>query len=157
MGPMGPQGPQGPQGPAGPTEKASLLGIETSLTGSSAGSIADDAPIAFDTVDLNNANGISYSATSGTYTFQNAGTYLVNWWVALQCTQTVTQIAFAVSVNGTDVSAAYADVGDGQVSGTALIQITSAPATVQLLNVSGGAVTLAAVAEQAGATILQIA
>ena len=111
----------------------------------------------FDALNANNTIGVNYAPSSGSITVARAGTYLVNWWVAVENAQTATTLAFALSLNGSDVSTSYADVGGGQIYGTAIVNVTSIPATLSLVNRSGEEVTLVTAAGQAELTLVQLA
>ena len=143
--------------PVTPTPAPQLRGMQLSLVGSSAGSVADGACVAFDTLDGNNTLGVTYNACSGQIAVGRTGTYLVNWWVAVENTQTAESLAFALSLNGTDVATSYSDTGGGQIYGTAIVNVTSIPATLTLVNRSCEAVTLATAGGQGALTITQLA
>ena len=132
-----------------------LRGMQLSLTGSSAGSVATEGTVPFDTVDFNNTVGVVSS--HGTITIGKAGTYLVNWWVAMENAQAAESLSFALSLNGIDVQTSYADIGGGQIYGTAIVNVTGVPATLTLVNTSSAAVTLVTAAKQAGLTVTQFA
>ena len=144
-----------------------LRGLETNLTAGAGGTVADGFPIPFNKLISNNALGASF--VTGAVTLTKSGTYLVNWWVAPEISaaaeetgsatagQVSEEISFAVSVNGQIVSGSCAPVGTGQVSGSTLITVTSAPTTVQIVNDSGENVILSSVSAQAGMTIVQFA
>ena len=131
--------------------------MQLSLTGSSAGTVASGSPVLFDTVDVNTTVGIGCTPNSGKVTIGRTGTYLVNWWVAVENAQAAELMAFAVTLNGTDVQTSYADIGGGQVYGSAVVNVTSLPATLSLVNQSGDAVTYATAEGQASMTITQLA
>ena len=131
--------------------------MQLSLVGSSAGSVASGASVAFDTVDCNNALGVTYTAGSGQIAIGRTGTYLVNWWVAIENAQGAESVAFALSLNGSDLATSYSDTGGGQIYGTAIVNVTSIPATLTLVNRSGDAVTLATAAGQGSLTLTQLA
>ncbi len=131
--------------------------MQLSLVGSSAGSIANGACVSFDALNSNNTLGVSYTTGSGQINIARTGTYLVNWWVATCGTQTADTVAFALSLNGSDLATSYSDTGGGQIYGTAIVNVTSIPATLTLVNRSGDAVTLATAAGQGGLTLTQLA
>ena len=144
-----------------------LRGLQATLTAASGGTVADDFPIPFNNLISNNALGASF--VTGTVTLSRPGTYLVNWWVAPEiavaaveadgqgskAVQTATEISFAVSLNGQIISGSCAPVGTGQISGTALVTVTTTPATLQIVNDSGDGIVLAEVSAQAGLSITQ--
>ena len=143
--------------PVTPPPAPQLRGMQLSLEGSSGGTAAANASVPFDTVDANNTLGVSYTAGSGSVTIGRTGTYLVNWWVSIAGTQTAQSLAFAVSLNGSDVQTSYSDIGGGQVTGSAVVNVTSIPTTLQLINRSAAAVTYATAGVQAGLTLTQLA
>ena len=131
--------------------------MQLSLVGSSGGEIAVGGHVAFDALNFNNTLGLSYAPGSGSVTVARTGTYLVNWWVAVENAQTAEVLSFALSLNGSDVATSYADIGSGQIYGTAIVNVTSIPATLSITNRSTDAVTLVTAAGQAGMTITQLA
>ena len=143
--------------PVTPPTPPQLRGMQLSLVGSSAGSVASGACVTFDTVDFDNALGVSYTSGSGQIAVGRTGTYLVNWWVGIESSQSAESVAFALSLNGSDVATSYSDTGGGQVYGTAIVNVTSIPATLTLVNRSGEAVTLATAGGQSSLTLTQLA
>ena len=140
-----------------PPSPPQLRGLQISLVGSSGETIARGASVPFDALNVNNTVGVGYTPSSGVINVGRAGTYLVNWWVAVADEQTAEEIAFALSLNGSDVQTSYSDVGGGQIYGTAIVTVSSLPATLRLVNRSGDEVTLVTAAGQAGLTVTQFA
>ena len=140
-----------------PPAPPQLRGMQLSLVGSSAGSVAHGACVPFDAVNSNNTIGVTYTPTSGVVNLSRTGTYLVNWWVGIESNQSAESVAFALSLNGSDLATSYADLGGGQIVGTAIVNVTSIPATLSLVNRSGNEVTYVTAAGQAGLTITQLA
>lgn len=159
-----------PLPPTPPTPTPKLRGLEATFTAGSGATVADGFPIPFNELVSNNAIGASFA--TGSITLTLPGTYLVHWWVALdptlppaveksgqaaQAGQTATEIGFAASLNGEILSGAYAPCGTGQISGSALVTVTSSPSTLQIVNDSGENVTLAEIpTAQAGVTVTQL-
>ena len=141
--------------PVVPPQPQRLRGMQLSLTGQSAGTLAEGAAVPFDTVNVNNTLGVSYS--QGVITISRTGTYLVNWWIAFENEQTAEKLSFATSTGGVDVQTSNVDIGGGQVYGTAIVNVTSVPTTLQLVNRSGDDITYATVGVQAGLTLTQLA
>ena len=149
--------PPSPFPPVTPPSPPRLRGMQLSLVGSSAGSVVHGDCVDFDAVNSNNTLGLSYTPGSGSITISRTGTYLVNWWVAVENTQTTEMLAFAASLNGSDVATSYSDIGGGQIYGTAIVNVSSIPAALSLVNRSAGDVTLATAGVQAGLTVTQLA
>ena len=140
-----------------PPSPPQLRGLQLSLVGSSAGTITHGASVPFDALNVNNTVGVGYTPSSGVINVGRAGTYLVNWWVAVENAQATDGLAFALSLNGSDVQTSYSDIGGGQIYWTAIVPVSSVPATLSLVNRSGCEVTLVTAAGQAGLTVTQIA
>ena len=143
--------------PVTPPVTPQLRGMQLSLVGSSAEIVESASPVAFDALNFNNTLGISYLPGSGKITVGRTGTYLVNWWVAIENAQSAETVAFALSLNGSDVATSYSDTGGGQIYGTAIVSVGSIPATLTLVNRSGDAVTLATAAGQGSLSLTQLA
>jgi len=131
--------------------------MQLALTNSSGGTVETGGAVEFDTVETNTLQGVSYAATTGTLTFNQVGTYLINWWVGIENAQAAEVLSFALSLNGTDVQTSYSDIGSGQMFGTAIVQVTSIGSTLSLMNRSGAAVTFVTAAGQGGLTVTQFA
>ena len=143
--------------PVTPAPAPQLRGMQLSLVGSSAGSVASEASVAFDTVNSNNALGVSYTSGSGQIVIGRTGTYLVNWWIAVENAQTAETISVALKLNGTPVQTSYSDIGGGQIYGSAIVNVSSISSTLTLVNCSGCEITLATAAGQGGLTLTQFA
>ncbi|GEM_PF-2319945 len=146
-----------------PVQPARLRGTEVLLTGASGGTLANGFPIPFNNLVSNNALGVTFTTSS--VTIARSGTYLVNWWVALEEPVEVENaaagqnagIAFSATLNGSVVSTSYAPGGTDQFSGTALVTVTNTPATLQIINNSGCNVVFGEAGAQAGMTVTQFA
>ena len=147
-----------------------LRGLEATLTAGSGGTVANGFPIPFNDLISNNVLGASF--VTGAVTLTRPGTYLVNWWVALdpsdlsaadseeQTTtndQVTSELSFAVALNGDVLSGSYAPEGIGQMGGSAFVTVQSAPSALQIVNNSGENVLLAETTVQAGMTVTQLA
>jgi hypothetical protein len=105
---------------------------------------------------LNNQSlNIAYNAGTGEFTISAIGNYLVTWWVATDGTSGPTTVSFEVDLDGVGVAAISAN-STGQVSGSALITVGGPPGIVQLINVTGGDVTLVTGTPQASIVISEI-
>lgn len=151
-----------------PTPPARLRGTEVALTGAAGATIADGAPVPFNVLVSNNTLGVTFIPGSGSVAFGRAGTYLVNWWVALgeeiatqngdEAKGANTETAFSVKLNGSVVSSAYAGSGAAQISGSSLVTVSSVPSVMQLVNNTGCSLTFAGgTSGQAGLTVTQLA
>lgn len=154
-----------PPQPPTPTPQPRLRGMELLLTNSAGDALQNEGVVPFTTVVSNNLQGVTYVPDSGNITIGRAGTYLINWWVALSegddSVATAGEdkgVAFSITVNGVTVSSAYAGGGTEQISGSSLVIIGSVPTTVRLVNESGCKVQFAeGTIGQAGMTITTVA
>lgn len=158
QGPQGPQGPQGipgPPGPQGPSgESTQLRGIEVQLQGELA-TVANNAPVIFDTLISSQSPFISYNTLTGTITITQTGIFYINWWVSADGTDVATSITFSIITSAGDNIRASMPILTGQVSGNALISVV-APETLQLVNVNGGTVGYGTTPVKANLTIFNV-
>jgi hypothetical protein len=132
-----------------------LRGIQTQLDTASAGTITDGATVIFNNTLNNQSLNIAYNAGTGEFTISAVGNYFVTWWVATDGTSGPTTVSFEVDLDGTGVAAISAS-STGQVSGSALITVGVVPGVVQLINVTGGDVTLVTGTPQASIVINEV-
>ena len=140
-GATGPQGIQGIAGPTGPTGSTAGFNTYAMAVDSTAITVPDSSPILFNTT--NPISNITYNA--GTFTFTNAGQYLINWSASIrnegmgsdilsiglyQVTPTASYVAYSNTGNTISNNASTT------ISGTALVNAT-AGSTFQLRNASG--------------------
>jgi len=119
--------------------------------------VAAGAAVVFDDIILDQSPNISYSTGTGIFTITAPGNYFVTWWIATDGSDGPTNVSFAVELNGAGGIIGSSPVVTGQVSGYALITVTTTPSTVTLINVTGAAVLYAATTVQANMTILEVA
>lgn len=111
------------------------LQIERTL----AGSVATLANVVFDSI-VYLAGNISYNNTTGVITFNEAGRYVVNWWVATQTTVSTNGTVFALSSSKGDYLEGVSPIRTGEVVGTGIIDVVTAPVTVSLVNGSNSTI-----------------
>lgn len=101
----------------------------------SAGSVQVDAQVDFDTV-ITSLGDVTYDTGSGVITFNRVGRYLINWWIATRSSLSANEIVFSlVSSQGDDIIG-NSPIKTGEVYGTAIINVETAPATLSLINQS---------------------
>ena len=111
------------------------LQIERTITGS----VVASANVIFDsTVYL--AGNISYNNITGVITFNEAGRYLINWWVATQTTTSTNGAVFALSSSIGDFLEGVSPIKTGEVVGVGIINVVTAPVTVSLVNASNNTI-----------------
>ncbi len=146
----------GATGPIGPGN--ALSGVQVQLQGSSGGSVADSANVLFD-VNLNSVSpNIAYAPATGVFTITEAGTYYISWWVITDGAEAETNVEFTIetSTGGAISAVSPAPTVTTQLSGNALITVTTVPTTFSLVNNSGATVTYGTGAVQADLTVVQI-
>ena len=116
------------------------LQVERTTTGSA----NTGSNVVFDTTVFSAGN-VSYNSATGVITFNQAGRYIINWWVAYQLVDSATPIAvLALSSSQGDFLEGNSVSPSGQVVGMGIVEVVSAPVTVSLVNASTGAIHYAA-------------
>lgn len=171
-GPTGPTGPMGSTGSTGPTGATgadgatgstgptgppnNLSGIQVQLQTGKFLTIDDGDPVLFDTTLFNETTAITYSSLTGTFTISVNGIYYFDWWIAVDGAAAATTIAFELSgSDATSVFTASAIVSD-LLAGNALVNVTGAPVTFQLLNRCGDTAFIPNLVAQANMTIVHL-
>lgn len=97
----------------------------------------------FDTMIYLTGN-ISYNSVTGEITFQEAGRYSINWWLAAQSSYSSNGTAFALFSSQGDEIKGNSPIKKDEVYGMGIIEVITAPVTLSLKNVSTGTVYLSA-------------
>jgi len=156
-GDTGPTGPTGATGDTGPTGASAVLaGIQAELIDSAETRIANNGTILFDTILNNQSSDITYDSLTGSFTLTRAGNYLVAWWIDVNGAASSENVILSVAVNGVSAVRGASPVLAGQVTGFALVTITTTPSTISLVNVSGDIIELASITPQADITIIEL-
>lgn len=79
------------------------------------------------------AGNIMYNAATGIITFMEVGRYTLNWWIATQSSVGQGTVFSLISSQGESIKGA-SPVKTGEVSGFGIIEVTSEPVTVSLVN-----------------------
>ncbi len=120
--------------------------------------IPDGGAVTFTTPPDIGGTAFSFNAPGDTITINEPGLYHVDWAVDLESGSPAS--AFSLSQNG-DIRSGTGNVaGGGNLAGSALIQVTTTPYTVSLINTSGdgGSRTLVAgVGSSANINIIKFA
>jgi len=124
------------------------------LQENSEGAILNGTNIIFDTVILNTSNEITYDDTTGIFTINSPGRYLVNWWVGVDGASQLTSVVFSAESGATSISGSSpSGVTTLQLYGQGLFDLSSVPATFSLVNNTGDTVFLGASIVQADIVI----
>ena len=102
------------------------------------GSITKDSNVIFTESELFQSTGISYNGTAGTIEITVPGRYFFNWWVVTQASFSADFAVFALVSSQGDYLVGNTPEKFGVVYGGGIIEITTVPATVSLINASGG-------------------
>ncbi|NCB48057.1 MAG: hypothetical protein EOM55_00275 [Clostridia bacterium] len=134
-----------------------LTSIQAQLQDNSEGAILDGANIIFDTVLLNTSSEITYDDTTGIFTLNAPGRYLVNWWVNVDGASQSTSVIFSAESGATSISASSpTGLTTLELYGQGLFDVGSVPATLSLVNNTGDTVILATSLVQADIVIQKL-
>ena len=109
------------------------MNIALQIERTTAGTVASAANVIFDSIVYSSGN-ISYNSATGVITFNEAGRYVFNWWVASQSSQSATGAVFAVSTSQGDFLEGASPIKTGEVVGTCVVDVAAAPVTASLIN-----------------------
>jgi hypothetical protein len=110
----------------------------------------------FDVLLNDQSPAISYDVLTGEFTISQVGNYFVTWWIATNGSGQDTDVHFTVSVGGVLYSMGASPIVTGQLSGSALITVSSTPTIVTLVNTSADIVSIATTPTQANIVILEL-
>lgn len=146
-----PAGPTGPAGPAGPAR--ALAGMQAQLDNGMRALLEDRQAVLFNKLLNQSDMAIEYRGDTGEFILPAGQTYLITWWVTVDGTETLANVAFALTVGGGIYSTAFSPLVTCQLSGSALLTVGDAPQALALANVSGDRVRLAGTPVQANLVI----
>ena len=157
-GPTGATGDTGPTGPTGATGPAVVLGgIQAQLVASPLELLPNGSIVIFDTIVTNQSLDITYNPVTGAFTLSMVGNYFVLWWVATDGSDLLPNINFSLRLNGAGDILSSTPVVTGQISGSALVHVSSTPSTLTLVNASNDTIALANTEVQANIVIIELA
>lgn len=116
---------------------AGLEGIQAELTGAEGGLFPDGENIIFNTVVNDTTESISYDPATGVFTISEPGTYKVDWWVSSDGAGPAVTVNYTLEMNDAPYTTVSSPIVSGQTSGSALVTVDSAPATIALVNSTG--------------------
>jgi hypothetical protein len=136
-----------------------LQGIGLELTNLSGGSLTDNSLIAFNSTPYSTLSTVISNA-AGVITLSVAGVYLFDWHVAINGSDTFPDgVKFQLQDANTNAVLGQSSnvvVTPEGISGTAILETTTANVPVKLVNVSGGSITYADLSLQATLRIFTI-
>jgi hypothetical protein len=118
------------------------------------GSAAVSGNVIFDTTVYSNGN-ISYNSATGVITFQEAGRYLINWWAAIQSSSSPNGVIFTLSSSQGDALVGNSPQRTGEVVGVGIINVSTTPVTVSLVNTSLGSHVYSSLPVKAALAVVQ--
>ena len=132
QGPAGVAGPAGPQGPSGPP--GSGLSAFAYIYSTSAQSVADNAPIIFNSPSTSSP--IAFTTETSTINLTTTGVYLIRFQISIATSEGG---QWAIAKNGIITKQLTFNTrnSDSQLFGEAIIDVSSAPTTITLVNYSG--------------------
>ena len=145
-----------PEPPKPPYIPQKLSAIQAQLIDSGGTTVANNSNVIFNTVLNREGTNISYDVATGEFTLAANKLYYVSWQVATDVENTITNIAFGLSVDGLLGPETSSPSLVGQISGTALIETDESSQTLALVNRSGGTVTYASNTVQANIVIHEL-
>ena len=182
-GPEGPEGPKGPMpditvspdgtlvvngqdtgislmGPTGPAgSDVHIAAVQVEMDSHSAGIIMPEMAVPFD-LERDNTSGsfISFDPSTYTFTISRPGTYIVDWWLSVNQAGGGTGAYFeiALEINGDSTpthTVSMVGTYAGDMSGHDLINVTTVPTYVRLVNISGAPIMLGRGLTQGGLLI----
>lgn len=101
----------------------------------SGNTVTTGSNVIFDSVVYSSGN-ISYNAGTGVITFNEAGRYVIDWWVAVQSVQSLAGAIFSIRSSQGDDLKGNSPLRTGEVVGVGIVDVTVAPVTVSLVNIS---------------------
>jgi hypothetical protein len=104
-----------------------------------AGTVDTNANVLFDSTAVGSDN-ISYDSVTGIITLLEPGRYKFDWWVATQSVLSTNGASFALVSSQGDSFAGNSPIKTGEVVGVGIVEVLTAPVTVELKNNSGGAI-----------------
>lgn len=81
---------------------------------------------------------ISYNNTTGVITFNEQGRYIINWWVSTQSSSSTDGVVFALSSSQGDFIVGNSPTKTGEIIGVGIVNVSTAPVTLSLVNGSIG-------------------
>ena len=104
-----------------------------------AGTVESNTNVIFDSTLISIGN-ISYNNATGVITILEAGTYEFDWWVATQSSVSTIGAGFSLVSSQGDVIIGNSPIKTGEVVGVGVIEVLTAPVTVELRNSSSATI-----------------
>nr|WP_314462113.1 peptidase G2 autoproteolytic cleavage domain-containing protein [uncultured Clostridium sp.] len=115
--------------------------------------VAAGTNVLFDTI-VYSSGSIIYNSDTGEVTFSEAGRYVINWWVATQNSQSINGTAFALISSQGDKIGGDPLIKTGEIFGIGIVDVTAAPVTLALVNVSTTTIYFSLYAQLKGVLVI---
>ena len=115
--------------------------------------VAAGANVLFDTIVYSSGT-ISYNPATGVITFNEAGRYVLDWWLATQSSQSTNGTSFALSSSQGDFLEGNSPINTGEVYGIGIVDVIAAPVTVSLVNISTATVFFSLIVPLKGTLVI---
>jgi hypothetical protein len=116
----------------------------------------DDEVVPFNTIINNQSAEMSLNASTGEITVTETGNYYISWWITVDGSTANPFITFSLEVDSNVHSNTSTPLLTSQLSGSELVTISTAPAVITLVNVTGNTIFLSQLDNQANLVILKI-
>lgn len=111
-----------------------MSNISLQIERTTAGTIDPGDNVIFDSI-ISSTGNIIYDPLTGVITFNEAGRYSINWWVATQASQAAAAV-FSLESSQGDHLEGNSPIKTGEVVGFAVLDVTVPPVTASLINAS---------------------
>ncbi|MGL5330248.1 MAG: hypothetical protein ACRDD7_13335 [Peptostreptococcaceae bacterium] len=112
--------------------------------------------IKFNDVIFNRGSSLKLDSITGNIKILSPGCYLINWWVCTEGSAYTCEVEFSIVNPKNKKIKSYAPTGSFQIVGQAIIEVTSTPYEVKLINSSDGIAQLSNTDIQANIMVLSI-
>ena len=133
-----------------------LGGIQAQLRNAETAQLDNGEAILFDIILQRTSPDIAYNKDTGKFTLCKKGTYLINWDVAVEGSYYQPYITIALTADNSIINAATIPVTIGQISSTAMVNVTEEPVVVSLINDTNDRIQLSRYTPVANITITKI-
>jgi hypothetical protein len=111
------------------------------------------APVLFDQVMHHDRNHIFYDVTTGVFTLNESGNYLINWQIYTEGTDEEPYVSLAITVDGEIYDNVATPVFSGQVICSTLLAVKKVPTKLSITNTTGETIQLSRHISAANITI----
>lgn len=143
--------------PVSPSDSYHSGGMQMQLQRSADILLEYKHPVLFNTAISRSGSCISYNSCTGQFTLAPNKNYYAAWWVAVNGTESTSNVEFAVAINDIPHSAASSPLVTCQLSGAAFISAGARPKVLTLINVSENTIRYASTSIQANIVIVKSA